>query len=1130
MVTFLATGSIPQQACKFYSTPSHLSLFLLHDHSIHMQFGLNCTTSFAFKFLVHVGCLLQRLDARHKTPYITGLERRIKTACSGHIKWLRWIRKAGCNPPTNPAERPPWSDEEITNEHIIQLGCFAANYWATGKVMTRRSDYFTWTPQNRMKDTALQIVKLAEYKKLVHDSKDEALRNMMQKVLDDVYVPWLTELDRMDIRKTCSWPHSNVNGIIKFRLDDHFWIWKALRCLDDVVTKIRLPTKQHREDFKEIPKKQKKWLKTIYEKDSVEEGVSPSSIRKFLEIAKRLSPNNLQRTVLQRFTAENDVLKPAKRMLAAARSAMDMRFLLHARDTALFYDENVGFFVPGSSFMQLWQNTIDAQLHHEENMYGDSDKALRYALGIVMGVRGHTLSRTNNLNAFDLVKGSINILLGAGGSDAFFPGQLDEGGREPTIFSQVEHRDRFYHAGFEINYVLLSSATEIEKLLHGRAVNSTTQSRSQESPPVYKVSGPYPQPGQADTTPKIITNNLQVISGTDNTVRVVNNQAEVTMKKSLPFTNVIPATNVNHIGDEWLYQYPDFLRDRLDIQDSELQTLLDASKSSPKSFVQLCRFILIMADVETDSLDFEDDTNHSDMTLHVMDIRKGNQRPDKRRTMPVGPTAEKLPPKAVKHLITGTKELFDVLGKPRSAWTAKKRIVWLPHADRSVALACCVLSPDREKSVLHRFFGRHTRYTKDVLDQTSMALNEWQTELYLSFYLLVEKDTTSGSRADLPNRDSNSVPFPGPKDYEIRRAAMAFRFDGDLFDRFWTCHFIDHMTVKGLEWDQTHWIHQRDLDKQWSQRKVLELYFVHRILENIAVESIRFPETVRRVLGIKQGSLALVLPSSIKASMDELQQFGIVLQLVEEDLAANLATLSEKWNRREADRGQEKPRWTANDEKKYRANINKLCVDIERATGKLKANQADIRKLREFLAATRKNRRNDQERRRDADLRYLTYVTVIFQPLAFAASFYSMGGAPEPALIVSLVEFSAAAFAVTLLLILGYRALASRHEKNAARKESLEKSPEKKPEKSSEEPSEKPSEESSRKSSEEMPRKPIDGNTDVREGSQGLALSLRAVVNLLLSIVDQLARFILWCWGKYHLLPLIMLYLVNVTD
>lgn len=1074
--------------------------------------------SFAFKFLVDVGCRLQLLEPKHKGKYIKKLEKRIKTTCRGHVKWLQLIRNPEYNPPTQSAEWSPRIDE-ITTEHIIQAGCFAANYWVTGKVTTRSTSNFNSQPQNRMTDTALQIAKLEEYKKLVSHPKDKDLRLEMKNVLNDVYVPWLTELHRMDVRETCSWPHSNVNSITKFRLDDHFWIWKSLKCLDNEVAKIRLPPKQLQKDFEEIAnqiaEEQRKWLQYLY---PIDDGISSSNllegrIRTFMEIIKRLSPNNLQRTVLQHFTAENDGLKPPRRMMAAARSAMETRFLLHARDAALFYDEDVGFFVPGSSSMRLWRNTIDAQPYHEENMYSDSGNTLRYALGIAMGVRGHTLSRTKS--ASDLVKESINILLGAGGSDGLFPGQLDEGTREPRIFSREEHRDRFYHAGFEINCVLLSSATKFEKLLHKRAAN-LMESLGQAPRPVYAEPGRHQQPYLAETS------NPQAMSETSNTVCVLNGQPEVRMKKSLPFNNAIPETNINHIGDEWLYRYPDFLRGRFNIADSTTEKIPAAAKQRPGKSSLLWHDTLGKANDESDSPHLESGTKYSVPAVHIVDIRKGNQPLDKRRT--IGNTTKGPKPKSERHRIFGIHHLHAFLERPRTAWTAKKRIICLPYANDELARACCEPSSEREKGFLRRFFGRHARYTNDVLDETSLVRNEWHTELYLSFYFLVKETRTGGRLAGSLNCDGNSAPFPGHEGHEVRRASMSFRFDGDFFDRFWTCHFIDHQSREELQGNRDHWIYQQDgaLYKQWSQRKALELYLLHEILKKIAAESTRFRTTVRHLLKIKQGSLALVSATSIRASMDDLQQFESILQLVEEDLAANLVTLSEKWIRREMHRGVEQPRWTTNDEQKHRANINNLCVDVERATGELKANHAEIRKLRGFVASTRQNKKSELQRRQDANIRYLTYVTVIFQPLAFAASFYSMGGAPEPGLIISLVEFSAAAFAVTLLLILGYRALAYRHEKNAARKESLENL--------SEKPSEKPSEKAPEKPSEEPTRRPADGGIDARENSKGLALSLRAVVHFLLSVVDLLARLILWCWGTCHLLPFFMLYLAYVTD
>lgn len=274
--------------------------------------------------------------------------------------------------------------------------------------------------------------------------------------------------------------------------------------------------------------------------------------------------------------------------------------------------------------------------------------------------------------------------------------------------------------------------------------------------------------------------------------------------------------------------------------------------------------------------------------------------------------------------------------------------------------------------------------------------------------------------------------------------------------------------------------------------------FLKRILEKMNEEANRFQKEIRTILKIEPFSLQFSSTTSETSSMKYLQQFEKILELVEEDLTANLSTLREKWNRRETDRGAEKPRWTANDEKKYRANINKLGIELERATGKLQANQDGIRKLKEFLATSRKSMksemdraRNEKDRLRDADIRYLTYVTVIFQPLGFAASFYSMAGAPEPGLIVSLVEFSTAAFAVTIMLIWIYRAFASRHDKDGVLQV--------------------------------LAKKSIEQHSKSRTATEDRnpRITPQIVVNRIGGVIEQIVHYILtvirWCWGTYRL-------------
>lgn len=207
-------------------------------------------------------------------------------------------------------------------------------------------------------------------------------------------------------------------------------------------------------------------------------------------------------------------------------------------------------------------------------------------------------------------------------------------------------------------------------------------------------------------------------------------------------------------------------------------------------------------------------------------------------------------------------------------------------------------------------------------------------------------------------------------------------------------------------------------EKHWWQRKVLELHLLQRMLATIIVGSTEILEQVRIELGVGDGTLSVAVLNreAYSASKDNWQKFEHILQAAEDDVTAVLNML-QKWNTREVDRGQEKPRWTRNDERKYRGHINKFRAQTERQMWDLEIQRDSLRKLRETLTTSREKTRDDLEIKREENIRYFTYVTVIFLPLGFAASFYSMSGTPDHELIVSLVEFAAAAFAVTLALL-----------------------------------------------------------------------------------------------------------------
>lgn len=259
-----------------------------------------------------------------------------------------------------------------------------------------------------------------------------------------------------------AWPHAAEDGVEKFRLADHRWIWNTLKALEDVgVSNHQKTTTNLVQKPQEYWTGEEKWLYYLYGRNAL--GLDrKQAYQKFDQVTMRLSPDDVQRSVLQRFTTDNVISK--KRMLALTRSLRETRFLFHARDTALFYGQDRGFFLPRSSFGGLWNNSIEAQPYHSENQDHGWDNALRYALGIVVGCRDLTL---NKRRPEELVRRCVEVLIRSSSHNGFFPGQLDEATQEPTLFFEKEERDFYYHAGFEINYILLNHSRKINEQSKG---------------------------------------------------------------------------------------------------------------------------------------------------------------------------------------------------------------------------------------------------------------------------------------------------------------------------------------------------------------------------------------------------------------------------------------------------------------------------------------------------------------------------------------------------------------------------------------------------------------------------------------------------------------------------------------
>lgn len=983
---------------------------------------LKCGASFAFQFLMDI---LRRLDPK-ESPCIESLWKRIYTVCEGHMIWLRQVRRlkvpsqSSNQPleeeqpdqtrigPQEAAIRP--SSDRI--ENLLPNGCFAANYWPTGDLMQLPHDSLSWIPRNSIRDTAFQLLKIADFTRFAEKEHNKT-RQDLRLLLNDIRIPYLHELGERDPRDVYAWPHAQDGGISSFRLDDHYWIWRALDAVESLIighsgSQTPSETNQLLHDTERV-----KWLcllEDIHNTDKYEDDIKAACDR-FSAFCKHLRSSDVHKGILKRFTAENESSR--KRMLAVTRSPSETRFFLHARDTALLYGHGRRFTSLNVVNKDLWMETLWSQAFHEENndpFDATWENTLRYALSILVALNGATLDKTSPV---ELLRHSIAILFRLSGHSGFIQGEKDAGTHLPLLFTEEEDRDYYYHTSFEVPYILLLSARQIDETLRHTAtdITSSPQGKGQLEQQTIQPDkhSPIEQRQQMDLQPasqQLIVDapanatytysSSQALELEKSGAPVYGNQQSISIKKAMPYGSINDDKNIKNIPEEWLYSYPEFLltRDKGLLGDAIKSVELPDGRSFHGDNAES-----VIARGWNNCRHLNDFTCNGVAFVANAPKQKCKSKREKRRQDDEATATER-----------NNRQLWGILGKKRTADTAKKRFIWLPHPNAETAFLCWLASTESEKK-MSLFFDRHSRYEQHFWDSTNQRLNVWQTELHLSFYTLVHQNTQWHD--GIP--DKVQIPLPSSS-MALRRASMGFRFDGDLFDRYWTCHFIQfvpclgkhqndgqalvplHSRIVSPSYAGCEWNFEFDEDalgrfkeKHWWQRKVLELYLLKRILTLVIDSSQKVLVEVRQHLGIKShiATLTTLTGEAYSSSKDDWKKFERILDGIKEDLTSMVKVL-EQWKTREKDREPDDPRWTRNDERKYRSHINNLRASTERKILQLGIDRDNVRKLRDDLDTSMDKIRTDLELKREENIRYFTYVTVIFLPLGFAASFYSM--------------------------------------------------------------------------------------------------------------------------------------------
>lgn len=886
----------------------------------------------------------------------------------------------------------------------------------TGEAVTLPKSSKAWVPREQVRNTAFQILKALEFANAFNDDKD-GNSSPVNGIISQWAWGWVRWLERSDRQESLTWYHRESEGLKVFRLDDHIWIWRALKGMED------------KSSFWQLL-----YAKAQRNDRSSSTGPKTSDTDKIIRYLRKFTSRTVQQEVLRKFTAEHEILR--KKMVALTRSLRETRFLLHARDTALLYGQDMGFFPEDASFRKVWKNTIDAQRFHEHNQEARWDNALRYALSIMLGIRGHQI---NNRKPGDMVRKATEVLLESSSENGLFPGKLDIMTKGPLqdVFHAEDDADSYYDAGFEIPYIFLTHAKAIGAIideitepalemasgkLNLRSNPTGENLISTEAVPAHNTSNlqGHIDQREEDRELRVLLEKLSDVlsalpylpsstSALDSIgSRELAGNARLAFKKAIPFNSIIDHHSIVKIEGDWLFPSPDFFGSE-DDENTSIDKTLDSLMEFEEGW-------LTRIDVAEMRRKYSSQNNvdgraegqgwrmsvdePEDSGLSVMDMPSRKRLQEKRLRIVI-------------ELQIGSLEfIWDRISKPRTVTDAKKRmIVWSCRdtgPELEAALLCYAASKGDERENMLEFFERHFRHESSMFDHCHLAGNTWNTEVHLSFFIL----------EDAHGPLSVDTAWKGAQSNQISRGAIGFRFNGDAFDRYWTLHLFSNLKslrVPGAKQDSF----GRDPSMSTGrglnfQRKVLELHFLSIMLSHAEHNMGQILERVKSELDIKSGAFSWSIPSmdTYSSWSRRWERLAPLLQALADNLTSTQDIIGQ-WEAREGARGQDRPRWTHNDERKHRAAITRAQRVLKWRKKGIQDLLDKVESLREACPSWLANAREELSFRSNQNIASFTYVTIVFLPLGFAASVFSMSGYPAASWVASMAVIAVVTLAIT---------------------------------------------------------------------------------------------------------------------
>lgn len=837
---------------------------------------------------------------------------------------------------------------------------FCPYYWVNGDEIEewQLGDLLS---RKSLVETPFQILKVCDFYEMSSDDFDG---DDMQ-ALERIVRTWIQEIynHKVNIPGLYAFHRYDTEPTRTFYLTDHAVIWQAIKSAEDIG--IQFPA-------------------------------SPEC-----------SSKHIQESILEMFDIPNPSIQ--QRLLSVKRNPAKTRFIFRSTDTALFRAAEMGLFDRPTRLdgphglrkrLDIWERTIQYQIHHYAHDTINRTDPRRLALPVVMG----------HFRPFNTTMGTSNpdavvfALLELSSDNGIFPGVLDERSRPVSCYENELLRGKFWGTTFEIPYLLWKYSHTPN---FGHAPSRKRKKLGDNH---------WDRPLQPDYVAPLA---MQSIAQPNLWDGVHQDRYHSQKASHIPLNNMLSHSNIRELQDEWLYNPPTFFISAAAIQ--KAQEGLGNLMAIPVDLIYLI------------------------FTGAVVDIPKS--RPVKTKT-----SKSKIPMRVLQNAT----EIQNVVDAGRTAEDAKKRF-WAFFASTPSENEVCVATipvisrDDREEQEMRSFFQRHNSYDNFFAEDTAALLNTWTTELHLSFYTLLHDD-----RPDAPpsedTLEAETFHFTTLSGVEapryLRKFAAGFRLKGDFFDRYWTCNFLeanpsradDYPWKEGVQEEVQREV-QALLERQfeggriteveknsWQQRRILELILFERIMQRMNESTRGILEWATSVLmGTRKRLQKTLRPTKgtkatrphykdLLDTIKEFREFQKAIRRMGRHYAEALANI-DRWRDREKGRELERPRWTFNDESRYRVIILKLLASNDDSIQTLRRNQDKITNLIEMeldlMRGDLEFMRSELNQTQDENIKLFTVITTIFVPLGFAASIFSMDKAPETTTLYYMLATAAGAFVFT---------------------------------------------------------------------------------------------------------------------